>query len=59
MFQWFTRNEQGFWCDFCGEILKPSFHFDSDEDWDEFENELEKGGCDTCGAPDEFDHEMI
>lgn len=61
MFGWYTRNEQGFWCNVCGDVLKPDFHFDSDEEWDEFENELEdeSRGCRSCGAPDGIDPEAI
>jgi len=57
--QWWSRNDQGFWCDFCGDCLKPSFHFDSDEDADEFESGLGQGNCRNCGAPDAFDMEFL
>lgn len=56
---WWTRNDHGFWCNFCGECLKPDFHFDSDDEWDDFEKDLEDGNCRSCGAPDEFDPEAV
>lgn len=56
---WFTRNEHGFWCSVCGNLLKPDFHFDDEDEWDEFEDSLEDGGCDQCGAPDDIDPEAI
>lgn len=59
MLTWWTRNDHGFWCDFCGECLKPDFHFEYEDEWDEFEKDLEDGGCRACGAPDEFDPEAI
>lgn len=51
---WFSRNEHGFWCDFCGECQKPDFHFDRDDEWDEYEAELEDTCCCNCGMPDDF-----
>mgnify|MGYP006979984862 CR=1 FL=1 len=56
---WWTRNDDGFWCDFCGEILKPSFHFHCDDEWDDYEADIEGSCCPHCGAPDEFDPEAI
>ncbi|WP_298981493.1 hypothetical protein [uncultured Roseibium sp.] len=57
---WFSRTDQGFWCTFCGNLLKPDFHFHSGDEWDEYEAELENGvTCDQCGAPDEFDPEAL
>jgi len=56
---WWTRNEDGFWCNFCGDLLKPSFHLECAEEWDEFEEDLEDGCCCKCGAPDDFDPDSI
>ncbi|MEW4459478.1 hypothetical protein AB1K42_15405 [Roseibium algicola] len=56
---WWTRNDDGFWCDFCGEILKPSFHFHCDDEWDDYESDIEGSCCPHCGAPDELDPEAI
>lgn len=56
---WWTQNEHGFWCDFCGDNLKPSFHFDDDEEWDEYEADLHERTCPNCGAPDDFDPDAI
>lgn len=58
---WFSRTDQGFWCNVCGEILKPDFHFDGPGEWDEYEDWLEsdEGYCRTCGAPDDIDPEAI
>lgn len=53
--QFWTHNKYGFWCDVCGNLLKPSFHFDDPDEADEYE----PGACDQCGAPDEIDHEKI
>ncbi|WP_180897154.1 hypothetical protein [Martelella soudanensis] len=57
--RWWTRNDHGFWCDFCGDCLKPDFHFDSEDEWDAFEKDIEDSNCRNCGAPDEFDPEAI
>lgn len=57
--QWWSRTSQGFWCDFCGEHLKPDFHFGSAEEWDEYEAELDDANCPNWGAPDEFDPDAI
>ncbi len=52
---WWSRNNDGFWCNFCGNLLKPDFHFDDDDEWDEFEAELDDGRCcDKCDPPEEF-----
>ena len=56
---WWTRNEHGFWCSFCGENLMPSSHFDDDEERDEYEAKLDERNCPNCGAPDEFDPDKI
>lgn len=56
---WFSRNEQGFWCNVCGDILKPSFHFNDEDEWDEYQDELEDGQCRLCGAPDDINPEAI
>ncbi|MEQ8292522.1 MAG: hypothetical protein RIA08_09970 [Roseovarius sp.] len=58
---WFSRTEQGFWCDFCGDLLKPDFHFASEEEWEEYQEWLEgdEGHCRNCGAPDDIDPEAI
>jgi hypothetical protein len=55
MIGWWTRNDDGFWCNVCGNCLKPSFHFESDDEADEFE----PTHCSQCGAPDEIDPEAI
>lgn len=54
-FDWWTRNEHGFWCNVCGNLLKSIFHFDTPDEADEYEPQ----GCDQCGAPDEIDPEAI
>lgn len=59
MFEWWSRNEHGFWCNVCGDCLKPDFHFDSDDEWEEYQDELKDGQCRQCGAPDEIDPEAI
>lgn len=57
---WYSRNDQGFWCNVCGNHLKPAWHLDDDEEWEDFETELEDGlGCDQCGAPDDIDPDAI
>ncbi len=55
MHGWFTRNDDGFWCNFCGDLIKPMFHFECDAEADEYEPEQ----CKQCGAPDEIDPEKI
>lgn len=52
---WLTRNEHGFWCNFCGNLLAAPWNFDSDEEADAFD----PASCDQCGAPDEIDPEAI
>ena len=42
---WVTANDDGLWCNFCGEILVSSFHADQDTVCPE--------ECRTCGAPDD------
>jgi len=44
---WFTRNDHGPWCDFCGELL-------TTEEQKEYEPEV----CPGCGAPDEFNYDF-
>lgn len=56
---WYTRNEDGFWCNICGNCLRPSFRFDDEYEWDEYEKELETSSCKQCGAPDDIDPEAI
>ena len=51
---WWSQTSQGYWCNFCGDLLKPEFHFESDEDREEYESALEDSNCPACGAPDEF-----
>jgi hypothetical protein len=51
MFDWWTRNDDGFWCCVCGNLLKPAFHDDADDYTPE--------QCSQCGAPDEIDPEAI
>lgn len=55
MFRWYTRNDDGFWCDFCGDLIKPMFHFECDEDADTYE----PAECRNCGAPDDFDPDAL
>lgn len=52
---WWTRNDDGFWCNVCGDLIKPEFHFDSDDEMDAFEPEC----CTACGAPDDIDPEAV
>lgn len=44
---WATLNEDGLWCDVCGEILIAAFHLDDTTTVPEC--------CRTCGAPDDID----
>ncbi len=53
--QWWDRNKDGFWCGVCGELLKPAFHFNDEDEMDDYE----PGFCRQCGAPDEIDPEAI
>lgn len=46
--KWWSRNDDGFWCDVCGNLLKPQFHFD---DGDEMEG-YEPFVCDRRGSHD-------
>lgn len=55
MHGWWTRNDDGFWCDVCGNCLKASHNFDSEDEADEYE----PTSCRQCGAPDEIDPEAI
>lgn len=52
---WWTQNKDGFWCNFCGDLLKPAFHFDDPDEMDEYEPKR----CKQCGAPDDIDPEAI
>jgi len=56
---WFSRNTQGYWCDFCGECLAPDFDLESEKDWEDCETDLNDSSCHSCGAPDEFDPESV
>ncbi|GEM_PF-1719351 len=42
---WATANDDGIWCDFCGELLIAAFHADADT--------VAPECCRTCGAPDD------
>lgn len=42
---WATVNDDGIWCDFCGEILVVPWQVDDDTECPE--------NCGTCGAPDD------
>lgn len=57
--RWWTRNEDGFWCDVCGNLLAAKHQFgcgrQDKQDMDEYEPPF----CQQCGAPDEIDPEAI
>ena len=42
---WTTKNDDGVWCNFCGELLIPPLK--------DFNSEYPEC-CPTCGAPDEI-----
>lgn len=45
--EWASVNDDGIWCDFCGELLVASFHVDSESEAPEC--------CRSCGAPDDIE----
>lgn len=45
--EFMTLNEDGLWCDYCGELQQAAFHID--DDYEPPEN------CRACGAPDPED----
>lgn len=51
---WFSKNDQGLWCNFCGEHLATEHELD-----DEVKIDLEDGNCNNCGAPDDIDPDAI
>lgn len=49
---WFSRNDDGYWCDYCGELLLLCHHqYDDDED----QEQIEITSCPKCGAPEFMD----
>ena len=48
---WYSWNEDGFWCDFCGELLRAEHQFEDDQEWEDYEKQLEDGECPYCGVP--------
>jgi hypothetical protein len=44
---WASVNDNGMWCNFCGDLLIASFHVDADTEAPE--------GCRNCGAPDDVE----
>ncbi|WP_170145733.1 hypothetical protein [Rhodoplanes elegans] len=51
---WWSRNDDGVWCNVCGNLLKAAFHC-TEEELDEYEPEQ----CRQCDAPDEIDPDAI
>jgi len=52
---WWSKNDDGVWCNVCGNCLKASFNFDSEDDFAAYE----PTDCRQCSAPDEIDPEAI
>lgn len=62
MADWFSRNEDGSWCNFCGNHLMAPHQLDDENDEAERgknETFFDDANCDQCGAPDEFTPDAI
>lgn len=46
----YTRNEHGIWCNFCGFLIAVPHQFNDDVEYESHEPDC----CDECGAPDEI-----
>lgn len=57
--KWWTRNDDGFWCDVCGNLLAAKHQFGHGRQDKKDMEDYEPQNCDQCGAPDEIDPEAI